>query len=110
MISSLSEVPPVVTIQLSGGSMCLPISLTMAEVWSASSRVGMSTNTGKCQGGDWFDVSALFRHKLHVQQMKLINKSFCGTLNFPVSDILHVNLKEIMMIIIKMHWTYPGYA
>ena len=44
-MSSLSDVPPVVTIQWSLGSMCFPISLTMADVWRASSRVGMRTRT-----------------------------------------------------------------
>ena len=45
-MSSFSDVPPVVTMQCSLGSMCFPISLTMAEVWRASSRVGMSIRTG----------------------------------------------------------------
>ena len=45
MMSSFSDVPPVVTMHWRGGSMCFPISLTMADVWSASSRVGMRINT-----------------------------------------------------------------
>jgi molybdenum cofactor biosynthesis enzyme len=42
-MSSFSDVPPVVTIHCI--PMCLPISLTMADVWSASSRVGIKIKT-----------------------------------------------------------------
>ena len=44
IMSSLRDVPPVVTMQCR--PMCLPISLTMAEVCNASSRVGMRIKTG----------------------------------------------------------------
>ena len=43
IMSSLSDVPPVVTMHCT--PMCLPISLTMAEVCNASSRVGMRMTT-----------------------------------------------------------------
>jgi hypothetical protein len=43
MISSLSEVPPVVTMHWM--PMCFPISFTIAEVCNASSRVGMRIKT-----------------------------------------------------------------
>ena len=46
MISSLSDVPPVVTIHWM--PMCLPISLTIADVCKASSRVGIRTRTWTC--------------------------------------------------------------
>lgn len=43
IISSFKEVPPVVTIHCT--PMCFPISLTIADVWRASSLVGIRIKT-----------------------------------------------------------------
>mmetsp|Transcript_35419 Transcript_35419/g.85719 ORF Transcript_35419/g.85719 Transcript_35419/m.85719 type:complete len:247 (-) Transcript_35419:423-1163(-) len=56
MISSLRDVPPVVTIHWT--PICFPISLTMADVWSANSRVGIKMRTWICLRS----VSVFSRH------------------------------------------------
>lgn len=61
-MSSLRDVPPVVTMQCSSGIMCFPISFTMADVWRASSRVGMRMSTVMCNGGREDRIEKKYTH------------------------------------------------